>query len=143
MPLYRSVAQHCLGASNPIFGDVYQLRPSPGPFGELLYISYPLYDDIEAMRAIEQGASKGILERPAIEEARRFASLGEYRDALKFCYDCFVRLLQITDLLRQESGIEGGPIAITDEEILEITLTDEAGNVTRKKKDAAGRLVDY
>lgn len=95
MSLYRSVAQHCLGATNPVLGDIYQLRVSTEPFGDLPYLIYPLYDDIGKMREIEQGSSKGILEGFPIEEAKRFFGLGDYRDALEFCYDCFVRLLRI------------------------------------------------
>jgi hypothetical protein len=143
MALYRSVAQHCLGATNPIFGDVYQLRLSTGPFGGLPYLMYPLYDDIEKMREIERGSSGGVLERPPIEEVKRFGELGQYRDALEFSYDCFVRLLKISELLRQETGIEPRPVTITDQEILELTVTDETGKVTRAKRDQTGRLVEH
>jgi hypothetical protein len=144
MALYRSVAQHCLGATNPIFaGDVYQLRLSTGPFGDLPYIVYPLYDDVEKMRSIERGSSIGILERPPIEEVTRFANLGHYRDGLEFCYDCFVRLLKVSELLRAESGIEPRPITITDNEILELSVTDETGKTRRAKRDPSGRLVEY
>jgi hypothetical protein len=143
MALYRSVAQHCLGATNPIFGDVYQLQLSSGPFGDLPYLIFPLYDDIEKMRAIERGSSTGVLERPTIEEVERFAGVGHYRDALEFCYDCFERLLRIAELLRQEIGVEPQPITITDKEILEITVTDGAGKVTRAKRAETGRLVEY
>ncbi|MBV9484408.1 hypothetical protein [Bradyrhizobium sp.] len=143
MALYRSVAQHCLGATNPIFGDAYQLRLSAGPFGKLLYLIYPLYDDIEKMRAIERGSSIGILERPSKEELERFGGLRHYRDALEFCYDCFVRLLKIGEFLRQETGIEPRPITITDKDILELVVTDETGKVTRAKRDQTGRLVEY
>ena len=143
MALYRAVAQHCLGATNPIFGDAYQLRQSVGPFGDLLYVLYPLYDDVEKMRAIERGSSMGVLERPSQEELERFSRLEHYRDALEFCYDCFVRLLQISELLRQEAGIEPQPVIITDRDILELVVTDETGKVTRAKRDETGRLVEY
>jgi hypothetical protein len=143
MALYRSVAQHCLGATNPIFGDVYQLRLSTGPFGSLPYVVFPLYDDIEKMREIERGSSAGVLERPSVEEVTRFGELGEYRDALEFSYDCFVRLLTISELLRQESGIEPRPVVITDQDILELTVTDATGKVTRARRDQSGRLVEY
>jgi hypothetical protein len=143
MALYRSVAQHCLGATSPIFGDAYQLCLSSGPFGDLMYVLFPLYDDIEKMRAIERGSSKGILERPSQEELERFGRLGNYRDALEFCFDCFVRLLQIIDLIRRESGIEPRQVVITDKEILDLVVTDETGKVTRAKRDDTGRLVEY
>jgi hypothetical protein len=144
MSLYRSVAQHCLGATNRIFGDVYLIRKSNGPLGQLPHIVYPLYDNIQEMRAIEQGSSKGVLERPSKEEAMRFGGLDEYRDALEFSYDCFVRLLRIAELLQQEIGIEPQTFTITDKEILEITITDEAGNVKRAKRDNdTGKLVEY
>lgn len=143
MALYRSVAQHCLGATSPIFGDAYQLCLSSGPFGDLTYVLFPLYDDVEKMRAIERGSSKGILERPSQEELQRFGGLGHYRDALEFCYDCFVRLLQIIELVRRESGIEPQTIVITDKDILELVVTDENGKVTRAKRHETGRLVEY
>ncbi len=143
MALYRSVAQHCLGATNPIFGDAYQLRLSAGPLGDLLYVLYPLYDDVEKMRAIERGSSIGVLERPSQEELERFGRLKHYRDALEFCYDCFVRLLRISELLRREAGIEPQPITITDKDILELVVTDETGKVRRAKRDETGRLVEY
>lgn len=144
MSLYRSVAQHCLGATNPVLGDVYQLKISQGPFGELPYLIYPLYDDIGKMRDIEQGSSKGVLEKLPIEEAKRFMGIGEYRDALEFCYDCFVRLLKIAELLHQEVGIAPEVTIITDDDIIELTVTDETGKVVRAKRDeATGRLVEY
>ncbi|WP_407148791.1 hypothetical protein [Bradyrhizobium sp. ORS 86] len=143
MSLYRSIAQHCLGTTSPIFGDVYQLRRSNGPYGELRYLVYPLYDDIEKMRAIERGASQGVLEPPSDEEIKRFGSLGHYRDALEFCYDCFHRLLRIADLLQQEAGIAPQVLTLTEEQILELTITDATGKVTRVGRDEnTGRLVE-
>lgn len=142
MALYRNVALHCLGATNPIFGDAYQLRLSAGPFGDLLYVLFPLYDDVEKMRAIERGSSKGVLERPPQEELERFGRLEHYRDALEFCYDCFVRLLQIGELLRRESGIEPLTLTITDKDIIKLVVTDGSGKVKRAKRDETGRLVE-
>jgi hypothetical protein len=97
--LYRSIAQHCLGATNPVIGDVYRLFISRGPYGELPYLVFPLYDDIEKMRAIEAGSSRGIFEPPPRSEAERFLGLPSPSDALDFCYDCFVRLLRICEVL--------------------------------------------
>lgn len=144
MSLYRTIAQHCIGATNPIFDDVYQVRISSGPYGELPYLVYPLYDDIEKMRAIEQGSSKGVLERPSDEEAKRFLGLPHHLDALEFSYDCFVRLLRISEALAAEIAIEPKVTTITDEEIIEATFTDKDGKTTRVKRDeATGKLVEY
>lgn len=144
MSLYRNVAQHCLGATNPVFGDVYTIRNSNGPFGQIPYLVYPLYDDISAMRAIESGSSKGVLERPPTEEVVRFARLSEHRDALEFSYDCFERLLRIAEVLQKEIGIEPQVTVITEKDILEITITDKDGRITRAKKDdVTGKLVEY
>jgi hypothetical protein len=48
---------------------------------------YPLYDNIERMRDIEEGSSKGILERPPLDEIKRFLGLDNYQDALEFVLD--------------------------------------------------------
>lgn len=144
MSLHRAVAQHCLGATNPVVGDVYQLKVSRGPYGDLPHLVYPLYDDIERMREIEEGSSKGVLDRLPLEEAKRFIGLDEYEDALEFCYDCFEKLLRIAETLDQEIGIEPKMVTITDDDILEVTFTDEAGKVIRAKRDdVTGRLKKY
>lgn len=143
MSLYRSVAQHCIGATNPVFGDVYQILTSRGPLGEHPYLVYPLYDNLERMREIEEGSSRGVLEPLPEEEGERFMGLGEYKDALEFCYDCFVRLLRIAENLEREIGIEPQQVTITDADIMEMTITDETGKVTRAKRDESGRLVEY
>ena len=143
MSSYRAVAQHCLGATNPVVGDVYQLVQSVGPMGTHPYLVYPLYDDIERMRAIEQGSSKGVLERLPLEEVKRFVGLPAHQDALEFCYDCFERLLRIAETLDREIGIEPQTLQITDDDIIELTFTDENGKMIRAKRDASGRLVDY
>lgn len=105
MSLYRSIALHCLGATNPVVGDVYRLKISEGIYGEIPYVEYPLYDDIEKMEAIEKGASKAIFDAPDRDEAIRFMSLQKHIDALEFCYNCFVHLLRITSALAKEIGI--------------------------------------
>lgn len=143
MSLYRAVAQHCLGATNPVVGDVYQLVRSTGTIGIHPYLVYPLYDNIERMRAIEQGSSKGVLERLPLEEIKRFAGLPAYQDALEFCYDCFERLLKIAEVLEREIGIEPRILQITDDDILEMTFTDKTGKTIRAKRDESGNLLDY
>jgi hypothetical protein len=144
MSLYRAIAQHCIGDTNPIFGDVYQVCISSGPYGELPYLVYPLYDDIEKMRAIEKGASKGVLERPSREEAQRFLSLPRHLDALEFCYDCLVRLLRIAEATAIEIAIEPKVMTITDKDIIEATFSDASGKTTRVKRDTAtGKLIEY
>jgi hypothetical protein len=135
MSLYRSIAQHCLGATNP-FVDVYQVRISRGPFGTLPYLIFPLYDDIQRMRLIEQGSSKGVIEPLPRAEAQRFFGLPNPRDALEFCYDCFVRLLHLCEALAGEIAIEPRTLTLTDDDIVEAVLTDAKGNTVRLKRDA-------
>lgn len=144
MSLYRSVSLHCLGMTNPIFGDGYQKCVADGPFGEIPHLVFPLYDDVEHMREIERGSSKGILRQVTRAEAERFLSKDIHMDALEFSFDCFVRLLQVAQLLASEIGLASRPMTITDADIIEATLTDNAGNVTRVKRDAtSGKLVEY
>lgn len=144
MALYRAVALHCTGDTNPIFGDVYKVASSKGLWGRLSYLVYPLYDDIEKMRIIEKGSPKGIIERLPREEAERFLQLPVHLDALEFCYDCLVRLLRVSEALQQEIPIEPKPYIITDKEILEAAFTSEDGIVRRFKRDPdTGSLVQY
>jgi hypothetical protein len=144
MSLYRSVAQHSLGANNPALGDVYKISLSKGQYGELPYVIFPLYDDIEKMRLIEQGSSKGILGQTSREESIRFMSLPSHQDALEFCYDCYVNMLRICELLAAEISIEPKVFTITDDDIIEATFTDEHGKIKRMKRDdATGHLVEY
>lgn len=142
MSLYRSVSQHCIGSTNPVLDSVYQIKLSKGPLGEIPYIVFPLYDDVVKLRAIEQGASKGTLERPDREEAKEFLKKDNFQDGLEFCYDCFERLLRIGEALGNELGIKPEIVNITDEEIISLKYTDEKGNVIKARKDpATGKLV--
>lgn len=144
MSLYRAVSMHCLGMTNPIFGDGYQKCIANGPFGEVTHIVFPLYDDIEHMREIEKGSSKGLLRRATKAEAERFLSKDAHIDALEFSFDCFVRLLQMAQLLATDVAIPSRPLMITDADIIEATVTDGLGQVTRVKRDATtGKLVEF
>jgi hypothetical protein len=144
MSLYRSIAQHCIGTPNPIFGDMYRLVNSSGPYGELPFVVYPLYDDIEHMRSIERGSSKGILGRPSKVEAERFLSIPSHLDALEFCHDCFLRLLEMSQMLASVVEVQPKAIILTEKDILEATLTDGHGKTKRvKRDDATGQLVEY
>jgi len=96
------------------------------------------------MRTIEQGSSKGVLDAPSRAEAERFLSISSHVDALEFCYDCFVRLLEICEALASEIKIEPKAIVITKNEILEATVTNAYGETRRVKRDeATGQLVEY
>lgn len=144
MSLYRSVALHCLGKTQPIFGDGYQQLMANGPLGDIPYLVYPLYDDIERMREIERGSSKGILRAGSQEDAKRFLNVPDHLDALEFSFDCYVRLLRVAELLAQETGLPSRHHTITDDDIIEGTFTDADGNITRVKRDGTtGRLVEY
>lgn len=143
MSLYRSVALHCLGKNNPIFGDGYQQLIASGPLGEIPYLVWPLYDDIERMRQIERGSSRGILGAFTRDEAERFLKVEDHLDALEFCFDCFVRLLRIAESLAQDIALPSRPMVLTDDDIIEATFTDEDGNVTRVARDATtGKLIE-
>jgi hypothetical protein len=144
MSLYRSIAQHCLGATNPVIADIYKTAISDGPYGEIPYLVYPLYDDIEKMRGIEQGSSKGVIGPSNHDETIRFLSLPQHRDALEFCYDCFDKLLHLSSVIASEIAIEPKMITLTNDDIIEATVTDENGKITRVKRDeASGKLVEY
>lgn len=134
MSLYRSVAQHCLGLNNPVFGDVYRLRVSEGPFGEIPYMVYPLYDNLSVMREIERGSSKGILVPVTDSEFDRFIQLPRHRDALEFCFDCFERLLRIAELLADEIGFSPRLTTLTEDHILAATLTRD-GEILKFERD--------
>lgn len=143
MSLYRSVALHCLGKNNPIFGDGYQQLIASGPLGDIPYLVWPLYDDIERMREIQRGSSRGILGAFSREEAERFLKKEDHLDALEFCFDCFVRLLRIAEQLSSDTALPSRPMIITDDDIIEATFTDEDGNVIRVARDATtGKLVE-
>jgi hypothetical protein len=143
MSLYRSIALHCLGATNPAVGDIYNLRLSEGVYGSIPYVQYPLYDDISKMEEIERGSPKAIFDEPDRDEAIRFMSLKEHRDALEFCYDCFVRLLRISTALADEIGIEPEVTTITEAEIIEATMTKDGETRRYKKNKDTDRLEEY
>ncbi len=141
MSLYRSIALHCLGATNPLIGDIYQFRESEGVYGKLQYLVYPLYDDIERMRRIERGSSKGLFETAEESELRRFLELPSHQDALEFCFDCLNRLLRISEALAADAGISPEIVEIKEDEILELKIM-ENGVVTRhyERDSATGKL---
>jgi len=143
MSLYRSISLHCLGATNPVVGDVYQLRLSQGVYGKIPYLVYPLYDDVGRMREIERGASKAIFENPDKTEAQRFMSLPTHRDALEFCFDCFVRLLRMAEAFGAEIGIAPEVATLTDDEILNIVITEDGATRRYRKNPDTDRLEEY
>ena len=142
MSLYRSVAQHCLGSNSPIFGDVYAVASANGILGDLRWLVYPLYDDIERLRSIEQGATAGIIDRPDRAEAERFIGKDDHLDALDFCCECLVRLLTIASGIADGLGIEPKMHMITDADILQAEITDENGTRRVKRDPTTGKLVE-
>jgi len=143
MSLYRSVAQHCLGSNSPIFGDIYTVATCDGSLGQLRWLVYPLYDDIDRLRTIEQGATAGIIDPLDQNEVERFLSKPEHLDALEFCYDCLVRLLQIASGVATQLGIAPKMLTITDADIIKAELRDESGNVRRlERHPTSGKLVE-
>jgi hypothetical protein len=144
MSLYRSVAQHCLGANNPVLSDAYKVACSRGHYGALPYLVFPLYDDIGKMRAIEKGSPKGLFEKPSHEETLRFVKLENHIDALEFSYDCYVRMLRICEAIADEVGIQPQVRTITDDDMIEATFTDREGKVSRARRDKkTGKLAEY
>lgn len=143
MSLYRSVGQHSLGTNSPLFSDAYQLRQQNGRHGSITYLVFPLYDDLDVMREVEAGRPM-LLNDARKKEAERFLSKDDHLDGLEFSYDCFVRLLSIASLLASDFGVVPKRLTITDSDILNATFTDEAGKVTRLKRDPeTGKLVEY
>lgn len=141
MSLYRAVGQHCLGSNNPVLSDVYKLQVSDGPFGQLPFIIYPLYDDFDKMKEIETESPKGVLEIPSREETIRFASLPNHTDALEFSYDCFVNLLTIASAVAEEAKIPPRVMQLNDTNMLELSFTDEDGKRVHLKRDEATGLL--
>jgi len=87
------------------------------------------------MRDIEKGSSQGVFDDVSIEEAERFFNSKSKGDALEFCFDCFIRLLQIGQQLKTELDIEPSIMTLTDKDIRSATYTDEYGNVVQLEKD--------
>ncbi len=143
MSLYRNVAQHCLGSNSPIFGDVYTVGCASGALGTLRWLIYPLYDDMERLRRIEQGDPSGIISKVDQAEASRFIGKDHHLDAMEFCYDCFVRLLSIADSLSHDLRIEPKMVTITDADILEAEFADEQGSRRLKRHPITGQLDEF
>ena len=144
MSLYRNIAQHCLGTTNPIFqGDVYQICISRGPFGNIPYLILPLYDDMDKIRQIERGSSKGIFQRLPREEAERFLNISPHQDALEFCFTCLERLLRICEEIAAETPISPEQIVITGENILRAEFRHRDGTILKFRRDeSTGELVE-
>ena len=140
MSLYRNVAQHCLGATNPAFCDAYRLQISRGPFGELPHILFPLYDNMDAMRSVERSSSKGSLWTLSQNETERFMGLSQYRDALEFCFDCLARLLRIVEAMAVEIQIAPEMVTITDDDIIEATITRNGKTEKYRRDEKTGKL---
>ncbi len=67
-----------------------------------------------------------------------------HQDALEFCFDCFVRLLRICEMVADETGIAPQMTTLTDDEILDIKYTDANGVLRKYRKDKeTGKLVEY
>jgi hypothetical protein len=144
MSMYRNIPMHCLGQSSPLFGDMYEIRSVSTRFGDMEYLSYPLYDDIDKMRDIERGSSLGAFDDLPKTEAERFLSKPIHLDALEFCYDCFERLLRICEALSEEINIDPETHVITEKELIDLHVTDEQGNTRRYRRDGeSGPLVEY
>lgn len=144
MSLYRNVSQHCLGTNNPLFGDAYKFQPSSGPLGEHAYLTYPLYDNIDRLRAIERGASHGLLGRPDADEIKRFLSIDHHLDALEFTFDSFLSLLRIAEGLSSEIKIQPSMFRITDKDVREATVTNADGSQPRIRRDPeTDALIEY
>lgn len=144
MSLYRSVALHSLGMANPVLGDGYFAAAENGVLGPIMYVCFPLYDNIDRMREMEHAGSKGVLGPLPPDEAMRFVQKADHLDALEFCFDCFERILRIAEALAKDAALPSGPLRITDDDIQEVTITEIDGSVKRAKRDEfTGNLVEF
>lgn len=144
MSLQRNVMLHSLGRNHPIFGDGYQQLLATGPLGDIPYLIWPLYDDMDRLREIDRSSSRGVLCDITREEAERFLASPDRTDALEFAFDCLVRLLRMAELLAAETALPSRLRTITDDDIVEATFTDETGKVQRVRRDGTtGKLVGY
>jgi hypothetical protein len=144
MSLYRSVALHSLGMTNPVLGDGYFAAIENGILGPIMHVCFPLYDNIDRMREMEHAGSKGVLAPLPQDEAMRFVRKADHLDALEFCFDCFERILRIAEALAKEVALPSGPWHITDDDIQEVTITEVDGSVKRAKRDGlTGNLVEF
>jgi hypothetical protein len=140
MSTYRGVALHSMGTSNPVTSDSIMIKCTSGPLGRIARIVYPLYDDIANLKEIEAGRSFGTIRNR--DEFERFAKLETHLDGLEFAYDCFVRLLQISESLSAELGLEPRHLKLTDQDIISATIKDEDGNLIHLGRDPnTGELV--
>jgi hypothetical protein len=144
MSLYRSMAQHCLGTTNPIFSDIYQICTSLGPFGKVPYLVLPLYDDVKTLRDVEKGSSKGVFQKFSKAEGERFLGLLSHQDALEFCFDCLEFLLRLCEAISSETDIQPQVFTVTGKDILKAEFRKGDGTVVRLKRDAStGELVEH
>lgn len=134
MSTYRAVSLHCLGSSNPVFGDCLTSVTRNGPLGPLTKLVFPLYDDIARLKQIELGYSSGNIVPIPHDEAKRFMR-ARHEDALDFAYDCFIQILRISELMSFRGDIPQKTTTITEKDIVSATITNADGTVTRLKRD--------
>lgn len=132
MSIYRNFVQHDSGKNNPIFSDLIRFYSIDGFLGRLTLIKYPLYDDLDKLEKYQKNGY--YIDNLDNKETERFLSVKDHKDALEFCYDCFERLLTFSYLLSQKIDIKPTPKILTNDEILELTITDGNGNILFKKQ---------
>jgi hypothetical protein len=143
MSLYRNAFFHFMGTKNNPFGQAYCFREASSVFGDIPYLIYPLYDDINRLRSIERGASldEGTSEQSK-DEAKRFMQLANYTDALEFCYDSFISLLALSSAIEKQVKLASKNVELTDSDILEATFRHSDGTVAHFVKGEDGKLVE-
>jgi hypothetical protein len=143
MSPYRNAFFHFMGTKNNPFGQAYCFREASSVFGDIPYLIYPLYDDINRLRSIERGASldEGTSEQSK-DEAKRFMQLANYTDALEFCYDSFISLLALSSAIEKQVKLASKNVELTDSDILEATFRHSDGTVAHFVKGEDGKLVE-
>ena len=134
MSTYRAVSLHCLGSSNPVFGDCLTSVTRNGPLGQLTKLVFPLYDDIDRLKQIELGYSSGSIVPIPHDEATRFMQ-ARHDDALDFAYDCLIQILRISEIMSFRQDIPQKVNTITEKDIVRATITRADGTVTRLDRD--------
>jgi hypothetical protein len=144
MSIYRNVFFHYTGPRSGPFGPMYCFRENYGPLGLVPYLVYPLYDDIDRLKLIERGK---YLDNDSTEvqkqEAIRFMQLSSHLDVLDLCYECFVILLMISELIEKQIPLKSENVVLTDKDILDLTLHGADGQVKKYKQNKDGKLEQY
>jgi hypothetical protein len=141
--IYRNVFSHCLGPNGgPLGSPMYTFRQCDTSLGEIPYVLFPLYDDLEYLMSVEKGGNLNIA-GDLNTEAIRFMTASTHVDALDFCHDSLILLLRIAQAIEASSGIPSEFQKLEEKDIIEIEVRDTDGTVRRMRRNELGKLEEY